>query len=153
MTSREGKSEDRLEVYLVAVDGSGQSEALVRAGWRLAERRKAHWIVVSVDNGRAGPDQRQGLEHIFDLASKLGAEVRRLRGHNVAEEILAFAKKQNITTLILGSSHSSWWRFRISTSRRLLKQAEAFEITFVPIPRKQRQQLFESIGTYTEWSD
>jgi len=153
MTSREGKSKDRLEVYLVAVDGSGQSEALVRAGWRLAERRKAHWIVVSVDNGRAGPDQRQGLEHIFDLASKLGAEVRRLRGHNIAEEILAFAKKQNITTLILGSSHSSWWRFRISTSRRLLKQAEAFEITFVPVPRKQRQQLFESIGTYTEWSD
>ncbi|MDK8465454.1 DUF4118 domain-containing protein [Marinobacter sp. SS13-12] len=153
MTSIECKSESKPEAYLVAVDGSGQGEALVRAGRRLANRGKAHWTVVTVDNGRAGPAERQRLEQILELASRSGAEVRRLRGHNVAEELLAFAKEQNITTLILGRSYSRWWDFRQSTGRRLLKQAETFDITFVPAPRKPRRHLVEHLNTYTEWSD
>jgi len=93
---------------LVAVDGSGQGETLVRATRRLAERRKAPWTVVTVDNGRAGTEERQRLEKVFDLASRLGAEVKTLRGYNIADEILAFAKDQNVTTLILGRSHNRW---------------------------------------------
>jgi len=138
---------------LVAVDGSGQGEALVRATRRLAERRKAPWTVVTVDNGRAGSDERQRLEKTFDLASRLGAEVKTLRGHNVAEEILAFARDQNVTTLILGRSHNRWWHFRKSTSHVLLKQAEAFEVTFIPVPRKQRRRLVELSGQPFQWND
>lgn len=138
---------------LVAVDGSGQGETLVRAGRRIADRRKSPWTVVTVDNGRSGPDERQRLEKVFDLASRLGAEVRTLRGYDLAGEVLAFAKEQNITTLILGRSHNRWWHFRKSTSRRLLKQAEAFEVTFIPVPRKQRRRLIEGSGQHTRWSD
>ncbi|KMQ74348.1 sensor histidine kinase [Marinobacter subterrani] len=129
---------------LVAVDGSGQGETLVRAGRRLAERRKAPWTVVTVDNGRAGPAERQRLERVFELATRLGAEVKTLRGYDVAEEILAFAKDQNVTTLVLGRSHNRWWHFRKSTSRHLLKKADAFEVTFIPVPRKQRRQIIET---------
>lgn len=129
---------------LVAVDGSGQGEALVRAGRRLAERRKAPWTVVTVDNGHAGPAERQRLERVFELASRLGAEVKTLRGYDVAGEILAFARDQNVTTLVLGRSYNRWWHFRKSISRYLLKQAEAFEVTFIPVPRKQRRQVVET---------
>lgn len=128
---------------LVAVDGSGQGETLVRAGLRVADRRKTPWTVVTVDTGRAGPEERQRLEEVFDMASRLGASVRTLRGYDVAAEILAFAKEQNVATLILGRSHNRWWHFRKSTSRYLLKQAESFEVTFVPVPRKQRRRLVE----------
>ncbi|SEK29032.1 sensor histidine kinase [Ectothiorhodospira marina] len=138
---------------LVAVDGSGQGETLVRAGRRIADRRKSPWTVVTVDNGRAGADERQRLKKASDLASRLGAEVRTLRGYDVAEEILAFAREQNVTTLILGRSHNRWWHFRKSTSRRLMKQAEAFEVTFIPVPRKQRRRLIEVSGKSPIWSD
>lgn len=138
---------------LVAVDGSGQGETLVRAARRLAERRKAPWSVVTVDNGRAGADERQRLEKVFDLATRLGAEVRTLRGYDVAGEILAFAREQNVTTLILGRSHNRWWHLRKSTSRKLLKEAEAFEVTFIPVPKKQRRRLVEAAGHPVRWSD
>jgi two-component system sensor histidine kinase KdpD len=129
---------------LVAVDGSGQGEALVRAGRRLSDRRKAPWTVVTVDNGRSNASERQRVEKIFDLAARLGAEVKTLRGYDVAEEILAFAREQNTTTLILGRSHNRWWHFKKSTSRRLLTQAEAFEITFIPVPKKQQRHTAEA---------
>ncbi|WP_339801935.1 sensor histidine kinase KdpD, partial [uncultured Marinobacter sp.] len=138
---------------LVAVDGSGQGETLVRAGRRIADRRKSPWTVVTVDSGRAGPEERQRLEKVLDLASRLGAEIRTLRGYDVVAEILAFAKEQNVTTLILGRSHNRWWHFRKSTSRHLLKQAEAFEVTFIPVPRKQRRQLNGASGKRAPWSD
>ncbi|RBP68503.1 sensor histidine kinase [Marinobacter nauticus] len=138
---------------LVAVEGSGQGETLVRAARRLAERRKAPWTVVTVDNGRAGSDERQRLGKVFDLATRLGAEVRTLRGYDVAGEILAFAREQNVTTLILGRSHNRWWHLRKSTSRALLKDAEAFEVTFIPVPRKQRRRGVERFGKRSYWKD
>lgn len=138
---------------LVAVDGSGQGETLVRAARRLAERRKVPWVVVTVDSGRAGSDERQQLEKVFDLAIRLGAEVKTLRGYDVPEEILTFAKDQNITSLILGRSRSPWWHVRETTSRALLKRAEAFEVTFVPVPRKERRRFCEMTERPVHWSD
>lgn len=138
---------------LIAVDGSGQGETLVRAGRRIAERRKSPWTVVTVDNGRAGQDERERLDRVFNLAIRLGAEVQTLRGYDIAEEIHTFAKEQNVTSLILGRSHNRWWHFRKSTSRKLLKQAEAFEVTFVPVPRKQRKKLSDGSTKKTAWTD
>lgn len=138
---------------LVAVDGSGHGEALVRAGRRIAERRKAPWTVVTVDNGRAGPSERQRLEKVLELAMRLGAEIKTLRGYDVATEIMAYAREQNVTSLILGRSHNRWWHLRKSTSRRLLKQAEAFEVTFIPVPRKQRNRPFRDPISASKRSD
>ncbi|MDX1551883.1 MAG: sensor histidine kinase KdpD [Marinobacter sp.] len=138
---------------LVAVDGSGQSEILVRAARRLAERRKVPWTVVTVDNGRAGTGERQRLEKVFDLATRLGAEVKTLRGHDVPEELLTFAREQSVTTLILGRSHKPWWHFRKSTSQRVLTQAQAFEVTFIPVPVKQRRRVAEAAPEPVRWSD
>ena len=138
---------------LVAVDGSNQGEALVRAGRRLSEKRKAHWTVITVDNGHASDLERQRLERTLDLASRLGAEVRTLRGYDVAEEILVFAKAHNATTLVLGRSHHRWWPFRKSISQTLLKQADAFEVTFIPTAKPQRQRLSRRPGHPTRWGD
>lgn len=124
---------------LVAVDASGQGEALVRAGRRLAERYKAPWTVVAVDNGRMDSQDVERLERVFALASRLGADTKTLRGHDVAEELIAYAREQNVTTLVLGRSHNRWWHFLRSTSRKLLKAAEAFDIHFIPVPRRHRR--------------
>lgn len=125
---------------LVAVDARGQGEALVRAARRIAERRRAPWTVVTVDTGKLDEAARERLDRLFELADRLGAELKTLRGYDVADELLAFAREQNATTLVLGrSSRRGWLAFR-STSRRLMREGDAFEITFVPVPAKWRRE-------------
>ncbi len=89
---------------IVAIDGIGNSEELVRLGRRLAERRRAPWSLVFVDAGDTGHEQQAGVERAFQLAERLGGETVRLRGHDPVEELLAFARGQNATTLVVGRS-------------------------------------------------
>ncbi|XKH02010.1 DUF4118 domain-containing protein [Marinobacter nauticus] len=138
---------------LVAVDGSGQDEFLVRAAQRLAEQRKAPWTVITVDNGRAGSAERRRVEKALGLASRLGAKVRTLRGHDVVEEILAHARDQNVTTLIFGHSKNRWWHFRQPTSRKVLKKSEDFEVTFIPVPGQRHHRSVELAGQAFQWTD
>ncbi|MEA3641248.1 MAG: sensor histidine kinase KdpD [Lamprobacter sp.] len=118
---------------VVAVDGVGNGDELVRLGRRLAERRRAPWSVVFVDRGDTGPEQQAGVERTFELAARLGGEPVTLRGHDPVEELIAFAREHNATTLVVGRSRQRPWagRFGATLSQRLLRQAEEFEITFV----------------------
>ncbi|WP_242479738.1 DUF4118 domain-containing protein, partial [Lamprobacter modestohalophilus] len=118
---------------LVAIDGVGNGEELVRLGRRLAERRRAPWSVVFVDRGDIGPEQQAGVERTFELAARLGGEPVTLRGLDPVEELLAFAREHNATTLVVGRSRHRPWagRFGTTLSQRLLRQGEEFEITFV----------------------
>ncbi|MEE4331759.1 MAG: sensor histidine kinase KdpD, partial [Wenzhouxiangella sp.] len=118
---------------VVAIDGIGNGEELVRLGRRLAERRRAPWSAVFVDRGDTGPEQQAGVERTFDLAVRLGGETLILRGHDPVEELLAFAREQNATTLVLGRSRHRPLSglFCQTLSQRLLRHGEDFEITFV----------------------
>ncbi len=59
---------------LVAIDGVGNSEEVVRLGHRMAGRRGAPWVVAFVDNGGTDPEQRGRVERAFQLAERLGGE-------------------------------------------------------------------------------
>jgi len=138
---------------LVPVDGRGQGEALVRAARRIADRRKAPWTVVTVDDGHVSQSEQHSLEKVFDLASRLGAEVKTLRGLNPTEEILAFARDHKVTGFILGRSNRRWWHFRQSTSQALLKKAGAYEVTFIPTAKKRRSKASSVVGEPVQWRD
>jgi len=120
---------------VVAIDGIGNSEELVRMGRRrFVERRRASWSAVFVDRGDTGPEQLAGVERAFELAERLGGETVTLRGHDPVEEILAFAREQNATTLVVGGSRQRPLAglFGRTLSQRLLRRGADFEITFVP---------------------
>ncbi|WP_200328550.1 ATP-binding protein [Thiocystis violacea] len=119
---------------LVAVDGIGNSEALVRAAQRLAEGRRAPWTVAFVDLGATGPAQRARVERAFLLAERLGGDTVSLRGTDPVAEILAFSRARGITTLVLGRSRRRPLAVLIgrTLSQRLLREGGELEITFVP---------------------
>ncbi|WP_296804692.1 sensor histidine kinase KdpD [Thiocapsa sp.] len=129
---------------LVAIDGVGNNEEVVRLGRRLAERRRAPWSVVYVEARDSGPERRARVERVFHLAERLGAEVVTLRGQDPVEEILSYARARNVTTLVMGRSR----RRRLAgllgrtLSQRLLREGGEFEITFVPssIARARRRE-------------
>jgi two-component system sensor histidine kinase KdpD len=118
---------------VVAVDGIGNGEELIRLGSRLAGRRRAPWSAVYVERGEADPEREAGVERAFQLAERLGGETVRLRGHDAVAELLDFARERNATTLVVGRSHRRPIAGLLgrTLSQRLLRDGTDLEITFV----------------------
>ncbi|MCC7409291.1 MAG: sensor histidine kinase KdpD [Phycisphaeraceae bacterium] len=111
-----GKPWAASERVLVCVGPSPLSARLVRAAKRLATGLRAPWIAAHVETSatlRQSDRQRQRLEHNLQLAERLGAQIVTLRGENVAEEIAAYARANNVTKIVIGKSQRPWWRDRL----------------------------------------
>ena len=98
------------ENILVCVGPAPSSARLIRATWRMAAGLRADWVAAYVDVPTAGamsdPD-RERLESHLRLAESLGGSVTRLEGERVSEALLSYARKHNVTRIVLGKpTHS-----------------------------------------------
>ena len=101
---------DRL---LVCIGPDALSEKVVRAASRLATGLNANWLVVTVERpGHDAPDatSQYRLDQNFRLAERLGAETRRISGHDYVGEILRLARRENATQIVLGRGEAGWWQ-------------------------------------------
>ena len=125
---------------VVAVDGLGQSEYLVRVGRRLAERRGAPWSVVTVQTGRppAGDAQLE-LDRAFALARRLGGETAVLHGGNVVDALIDHARRIGATGIVLGRTRERPLAraFNRTLTQQLLQQGRHFELTIVSTPESK----------------
>ena len=100
------------ERILVAVSSGPGSARLVRAARGLAERLRAQWLVVWVETSseaRLPEEEKQRVWETLRLAEKLGAETAVLTGHRPAEEILRYARRRNVSKIVVGKpAHSRW---------------------------------------------
>ncbi|MBM3655122.1 MAG: sensor histidine kinase KdpD, partial [Alphaproteobacteria bacterium] len=92
------------ERLLVCVGRDATSEAVVRAGARLATALNATWIALYVE--RAGQEEQsaevvKNVDRALRLAERLGAEVARISGDDLVDEVLRFARRENITQIVL----------------------------------------------------
>ncbi|HKV44826.1 MAG TPA: sensor histidine kinase KdpD [bacterium] len=100
------------ERVLVCLDPSPVGERLVRTGRRLATGLDAEWTVLHVETAedrRYTDEERDRLARLLRLAEDLGATLVRLPGTGVAEEVIRYARAQNITKIIVGASRRPWW--------------------------------------------
>src|ERR1700689_2477029 len=101
------------ERLLVALGPDAQAERLVRAGKRLADGLDAEWLVVYVETPdliRLSQAERNRRIAILRLASSLGAEAITLGGSSAAAELLEYARKRNVTRLLIGIPNRPRWR-------------------------------------------
>jgi len=100
------------EKILVCVGPGTQSTKLIRAARRMAANLQAEWTAVHVDAPRLrlSNEQRQSTIQNLRLAEQLGAGTRVLNGFNVTQEIINFARENNITRMIVGKNPRSRWR-------------------------------------------
>ena len=101
------------ERLLVCVSPSPLSERLVRAGRRLASDLHAEWFALYVQtpaHDRLSPAERERVARTLQLAEELGARVRTLPGASVAEAVIAYAHKHNVTKIIAGKPLRPRWR-------------------------------------------
>ncbi|ORW31929.1 histidine kinase [Mycobacterium paraense] len=98
------------ERVVVAVTGGPESETLVRRASRIASKSSAELMVVHVirGDGLAGLSERR-MTKVRELANSLDASLHTVVGDDVPTALLDFARENNATQLVIGTSRRSRW--------------------------------------------
>jgi len=98
------------ERILVCVGPAPSSARLIRAAARMAAGLRCPWVASYVEASTARPmsdADRARLEAHLRVAEALGGGITRLSGPSVAQALLAYARKHNVTRLVIGKpTHS-----------------------------------------------
>ena len=127
------------ERIMVAVTGAPGTEAVLRL----------HAVHVVSDNGAARSDD-DSLEALRLVATEVGARWVELRGDDVAQTIIVFARDTRITQVVLGSGQRSrWWKMLRggSTAQRVQRMAVAAGIDVHIIVRREVPLEVSEIAT------
>lgn len=130
------------EKILVCINKNSFASHLIRMGKRMATSLNAEFIVINVDTPWE-PELSASAQNIhagnLKLAESLGAEIISLTGTNIADEIINFSKRRNITQLIIGKSLKprpiEW--FQESVVDKILRNSEGIRIHVVPTRLKK----------------
>jgi two-component system sensor histidine kinase KdpD len=101
------------EKLLVCVSGSPYSERLIRTTRRLADDMKATWHTVHIETPGANRQASENRERVWRdlrLAESLGAQVATLSSTSVAEALIGYAVKNNVTKIVVGKPTKPRWR-------------------------------------------
>jgi two-component system, OmpR family, sensor histidine kinase KdpD len=134
------------EHLLVCISPGMLGERLIRTGRRLADELKAEWTVAYVETpGQAGlsQEERDRIALSLRLAEELGAKAISLPGQSVAETIMDYARRHNVTKIIAGKPlHSRWMEIlRGSVVDRLIRLSGSIDIYVIssePVPAARR---------------
>lgn len=121
------------ERIIVCISPSPLASRLIRATKRVATRLRAEWITLYVENPHASSlseDARNRVIQNMRLAEQLGAETVTLTGHNVTEEVLNYARKRNVSKIIVGKPTHPVWRDLVfgSVLNNLIRQSESIDV-------------------------
>jgi two-component system sensor histidine kinase KdpD len=97
------------ERILACIGPDAGSDGVVRAASRLASGLNANWVAVTVtsdSNEMTDAASQRRTDETMRLAERLGAETARLQGRDLPAEILRYAKRENITQIVIGRSNA-----------------------------------------------
>ncbi len=107
------------ERLLVCISPSPYAEKIVRTARRLADELNADWFVVYVEvttKPELNPANRARIEQTLRLAESLGAKARTIAGRTIPEAVFGYARKHNITKIVVGKPLRPRWREWLSGS-------------------------------------
>jgi two-component system, OmpR family, sensor histidine kinase KdpD len=142
---REGLEQATIpEKVMVCMASRGSAAKLLRTGVRIVGRHAYRdWYAVYVETpaeepGRIDPKTYAILQENIRLSESLGAEVVRLKGANVADELLRFARDNEITHVIFGQSARTLWEiiWKGSVINRFLREVKDAAVHVVPLDEK-----------------
>src|SRR6202042_1591415 len=107
---------DAAERMLVGVPLVPSAQAVLRRAARIAAGMEADLDVVHVTSHDTVPGRRDGddgLAPLRHIVADVGATWHDLNGDDVVSTMVEYAKNQQITQIVLGSSQRSRWRERV----------------------------------------
>jgi two-component system sensor histidine kinase KdpD len=134
------------ERILVCVGPDLHSQTVIRVASRLASGLNAGWVAAHLDHiGQEprDPDALRRVEEALKLAARLGADISRLSASDLPTEVLRYARRENITQIVLGRSRASWFKRLLgrSLSDEITREAEGIAIHIVT-PAKGKASAF-----------
>jgi two-component system sensor histidine kinase KdpD len=124
------------ERILVCISEHPSSAELVRRARRLADALKAEWTALYIEGPRHATLNEADKDRIADtlrLAERLGGQAASLPGREIADSILAYARRNNVTQIVIAKSERSAW-FELmhgSVVRDLVKHSGAISVTAI----------------------
>jgi len=129
---------------MVCMASRGSAKKLLRTGSRMAGKLASDWYAVYVETareepGRIKPEDYAALIENIRFAEELGARVVRLKGRNVADALVDFARREGITHVIFGQSARSRWDILLhgSVINRFLNEVRDATVQVVPLNGEQ----------------
>jgi two-component system sensor histidine kinase KdpD len=101
------------ERLLVCISPSPLAEKLIRNTRRLADELNAEWFAVYVEvasKPENKPANRERIGQTLQLAEELGAKSLTITGRSIHEAVLEFARKNNITKVVVGKPIKPRWQ-------------------------------------------
>jgi two-component system, OmpR family, sensor histidine kinase KdpD len=133
--------------YLLACIGpDDRAETLVRAAGRMATKLNASWVVVHVErpgHEETDPTRLKRIDDALRLAERLGAQTQRLNASDIVSEVLRYARRENITQIVVGRSRAGWLRRRLghSFSDEMVRQANDLAVQVITTPEGEAPRM------------
>src|ERR1019366_4550935 len=124
------------ERLLICVSEHPSAAELVRYARRVAAALKAEWTALYIEGPRHSILNEADKDRVADtlrLAQRLGGQTASLPGRDIAESILIYAQRNNITQIIIAKSERPFW-FELlhgSVVRDLVRNSGAISVTTV----------------------
>ncbi len=122
---------------IVCLSPTTSSMRLIRRGWRIAQRLKGDMVAVYVESRPLKEKEQEVLRNDFALAERLDIPVVTLYG-DIAEELIHYASKNQITQIVVGASSRTRWQELIHGSiiSQLARELRTTDILIVAAPRE-----------------
>ena len=124
------------ERLMVCISPSSLGNRLVRTARRLSTQLSAEWFAVYVetpDNLRLTPAEQEQLTSTLRLAQDMGANIVTVQGNSIAEAVIDYAVKNNITKIVVGKpQRRRWLKLRDEVVLdRIIRQSEDIDVYVV----------------------
>ena len=133
------------EKVMVCLTTRPGMERLIRTGARIAGRLATHWYAVYVES--PGTDHRHGnpeafarLEEYQRMVRELGGRTVTLHDSKVADALIEFARKENISHIVFGQSARTRWDIFLHGSivNRFLNEMRDTTVQVVPVQKEKK---------------
>jgi len=134
------------EKLLVCVSGSPFSERLIRTTRRLADELKSPWHTVYIETPGGSRHERENREQVWrDLrqAESLGSQVASITGTSVAQALVDYAQKNNMTKIVVGKPAKPRWRefLRQPLVDQIIRLSGTIDVFVVSIASAERRDV------------
>lgn len=120
------------ESMLACIGPGPGGDRIIRSAARFAARLDVPWHVIYVETPalqRLSGPQRQRILRNLQLAQQMGAETETLAGSDAVSGVVDYARKHNLSRVLVGREQVSPWRpWRRSFADRLGRQAPDLEV-------------------------
>lgn len=148
------------ERLLVCVSGSPFSERLIRTTRHLADELKAPWHTVYIEtpgSGRQLQENRKRVWRDMRLAESLGAQVANITAVTVADAVIDYAIRHNISKIVVGKPSKPRWRefLRQPLVDQIIRRSGAIDVYVVSITdtEKKPEPGRKQPGKHVPWQE